>query len=488
MQLAAPSLPLNASQSSAANGKDDSLSSLLTGSNQKKASSSFEELLTDSKSAAPASDNDKAKNPADDRATAESAVIFSGWMQTPLPAETKPVALAAQPTTDAASEVAATTTDLPANCANAATATFGASAGVNANANAAVTATTKAAPTVLSVKSLPSFASRFSAATTDESATSATQVDAAALTGVSAKASDPTTSPVTAAAVATDQAVAADLTAAAEASVVTSAVPAALAAKTSIGKVASAVKSVGEKIAPTSVDLAKGLKTDSVPADKNFLDADKEEVKDDLPSVGIDAAKPTDTMAATFSHRSLSPANDRSMLTAFSTDASSATSETTATSAAADAHRAVDAVLSASERLTTSGQGVNLQFSLGGADLAVRVEMRAGELHATFRTNSPELRAALSNEWQAAAAQDAASPLRMVEPVFAAANSSNAGDFSQSASSQQRDASSRETAPGSTSFSRSLGREEASDDSSSSQEQRQPRSFFGANQHLHAFA
>jgi hypothetical protein len=54
------------------------------------------------------------------------------------------------------------------------------------------------------------------------------------------------------------------------------------------------------------------------------------------------------------------------------------------------------------EQASAQGQkSVHLQFSVGDADLSVRVQLHAGEVRTTFRTDSPELRAALAHEWQA---------------------------------------------------------------------------------------
>lgn len=65
------------------------------------------------------------------------------------------------------------------------------------------------------------------------------------------------------------------------------------------------------------------------------------------------------------------------------------------------AHHGVEAVLNAVERLGRSNEhAVNLRFEIGGSDLSVHVELRGEQVHTTFRTDSAELRATLSNEWQ----------------------------------------------------------------------------------------
>lgn len=91
----------------------------------------------------------------------------------------------------------------------------------------------------------------------------------------------------------------------------------------------------------------------------------------------------------------------------------------------ASAHRAVDAVLATAERFTPSTQSVaNLKLSVGDSELLIRVEIRAGEVHATFRTDSPELRAALSHEWRAASLPSVDQTLRLAAPVFASSEHS----------------------------------------------------------------
>jgi hypothetical protein len=71
----------------------------------------------------------------------------------------------------------------------------------------------------------------------------------------------------------------------------------------------------------------------------------------------------------------------------------------------ANSHRAVEAVMSAVDRAAGREQtSVTLDFAIGRESLAVRVELQDGEVRATFRTESPELRAALAHEWQQAAA------------------------------------------------------------------------------------
>lgn len=114
--------------------------------------------------------------------------------------------------------------------------------------------------------------------------------------------------------------------------------------------------------------------------------------------------------------------------------------------AVATPQRAVEAVLKAVEHSQHAERPlVNLQFSVGGAELAVRVEVRADEIRATFRTDSSELRAALSQEWQHANNSHSNSDrsTRTVTPVFT--DASGFAAFSGDSSSRQRGSRTRQS-------------------------------------------
>ncbi len=111
------------------------------------------------------------------------------------------------------------------------------------------------------------------------------------------------------------------------------------------------------------------------------------------------------------------------------------------------ARRAVEAVLTTVERFSTGvRQSVNLNFSVGGNDLNVRVELRADAVHTTFLTDSPELRTALAHAWQAApgTTDSGERPLRLVTPVFAGHASSSSSTASNLTSFSGGDSSSRQ--------------------------------------------
>ena len=99
------------------------------------------------------------------------------------------------------------------------------------------------------------------------------------------------------------------------------------------------------------------------------------------------------------------------------------------------AQRAVETVLNVvdAQQVSAAQPGtVKLDFTFGGEALAVHVQMKGGEIHTEFRTNSPELRSALSSEWQAAAGQRSSDGVKLAEPVFSSGNGgSTTADGSQ---------------------------------------------------------
>jgi hypothetical protein len=195
---------------------------------------------------------------------------------------------------------------------------------------------------------------------------------------------------------------------------------------------------VAEKFAAVADQAAARVGGRGKPAGKSFVDAEHKEVAQFNPMLGTGTAERDATMPA---GSTLTHSNDTAVLAASSsTDAAKGTTslpqEVTLPSTA---HQAVEAVLSAADRVASRTQhSVNLQFNVGGSDLNVRVELRAGEVHTTFRTDSAELRAALSNEWQSVTAHSSSErPTRLAPPVFTA-NGQSDGSFSGDGASRQR--------------------------------------------------
>lgn len=110
------------------------------------------------------------------------------------------------------------------------------------------------------------------------------------------------------------------------------------------------------------------------------------------------------------------------------------------------AHRTVAAVVEIVDAQVASrlqpSPTVNLRLQLAGEDLAVRVELRDGEVHTRFRTESTELHTALAREWQALVSESPVRGARFADPVFSSASSGDqAGsnpDFAQQQQGQPR--------------------------------------------------
>ena len=120
----------------------------------------------------------------------------------------------------------------------------------------------------------------------------------------------------------------------------------------------------------------------------------------------------------------------------------------TATTAAANltARNAVETVvkLAAAQAAQTEGGGhtVNLGFKFGEENLSVRVEMRDGQVHTQFSTDSNELRAAITSEWQSFSDSSSSRTFHFTDPVFTSGSgqtasfSPNSGDSAQRQQSQ----------------------------------------------------
>jgi hypothetical protein len=213
----------------------------------------------------------------------------------------------------------------------------------------------------------------------------------------------------------------------------------------------------GAKTAAGTTDFAAELISDFEADQLNFLTPAQQQVKAPIAELGIDVAKTPSAMSTTSTNRrstaSAAVASDSAaapapheqgerlapvavapafvvpaaspapvaLPPAANLDQPATLPAATPAQVSAAAHRAVDAVLASTDRFTPVTQSsVDLQLSVGDAPLSVRVEVRAGVVHATFRTDSPELRTALAQEWQAAGHQQSADQsLRLAPAVFA---------------------------------------------------------------------
>ncbi len=143
---------------------------------------------------------------------------------------------------------------------------------------------------------------------------------------------------------------------------------------------------------------------------KKFLNPEGEQVAKRVPNVGTAVANRELAMySRTLSSLPTHPASGYDGMAAGLAAAPEALAaelpEPASVQFVASPHRAVEAVMTAIDRAAGRDQtSVKLDFAIGQESLAVRVELHDGEVRATFRTESPELRAALAHEWQHAAA------------------------------------------------------------------------------------
>lgn len=187
------------------------------------------------------------------------------------------------------------------------------------------------------------------------------------------------------------------------------------------------------------------------------LNSVEQQVNESIKVVGTGIAKRSFEMPASSPHTLSAPAAPfTAPLMVLSTDSGVAEAVQTLTADVPveninTAGQAVEAALTAADKFAAGKSSVDLRFSVGGEDLVVRVELRANEVHATFRTESADLRAALSNEWQAVNATTQVShdrPFRLATPVFESSVSADAGASSGQGGAQQQQPRQAETPAG----------------------------------------
>ncbi|MFI5337003.1 MAG: hypothetical protein ACHQ5A_09475 [Opitutales bacterium] len=207
-----------------------------------------------------------------------------------------------------------------------------------------------------------------------------------------------------------------------------------------------------ENSAAGQPDLTLSANLPLDPAEKQILSVDGKQVGIAASSTGIAVAQADRSMFTPSFNRSRAasafaePVAVRSALVEMiSAPAASATAPAPAApgataALAATARQAVETVLTLVDGQSAraeQGGVVNLNFKFGQDDLAVRVQMRGGEIQTQFRTDSPELRSALATEWRAVAGASAsgAGALHLAEPEFVSATG-GAGGFQTSTGGQ----------------------------------------------------
>ncbi|RXK52965.1 hypothetical protein ESB00_14730 [Oleiharenicola lentus] len=195
---------------------------------------------------------------------------------------------------------------------------------------------------------------------------------------------------------------------------------------------------------------APGMRTK--PAERNFLFTGDKGDRTDSEIAGIAVAKPAANMIAVPTEEIRRPGHAETFsVSPVPADflvahpvAERITAEPVAPAGQNFAERAVATVTSLAEaQFTASMQragSVQLRLKFGGEDLAVRVEMRDGQVHTDFRTDSPALREAIAAEWQAVAAASPAHLQRFLDPVFSPATPGQNADAGAQHQSSQRQA------------------------------------------------
>ena len=179
-----------------------------------------------------------------------------------------------------------------------------------------------------------------------------------------------------------------------------------------------------EKIAPLAPLPAQAQKFLSSVAEKYFLNPAQKVVTTAATAVGTAVAKVSATMTATVPARSKSDSTSEST-TAFvysADQAPTATLTLDAPAPVATVHETMAAVISAVDalerRADVQQKSVDLQFNVGSEKLGLRVELRDGTVHTTFQTESSDMNAALSHEWNAVVQPALARDIHLADPVF----------------------------------------------------------------------
>lgn len=211
-----------------------------------------------------------------------------------------------------------------------------------------------------------------------------------------------------------------------------------------------------ENFADSEDESAPGAIFDGEAVSKHFQMASDKDLVSTGRRVGTDTANSSEPMVAyPFISRANSEAAAPVRIEFAPAGAASANSAPTEmpdvpAEVAATAQRAVDAVLSAAERLAQGERSsVKLQFAMGDTEVSVRVERHETSIHATFHSKSAELCAALTRECQAISFESPERAFRLETSVVSGGGATQSSGFSSSsgdASAQQRDAQQRRAA------------------------------------------
>jgi hypothetical protein len=178
--------------------------------------------------------------------------------------------------------------------------------------------------------------------------------------------------------------------------------------------------------APARDELRPGVNPSNQLGERKTLAADRKWLSLNVPDVGTDTANREVAMPYSATSK---PDAVVSLTAGHSVPAGIQANTTTALSdakapIAVEAPRLVHEIRAIADRLSVINRNaVEVRFDFSDSDrLSVRVEYRDGTVHTTFRTDSAQLRDAISHEWQGQAATAEQRSYRMADPVFSQAN------------------------------------------------------------------
>lgn len=196
----------------------------------------------------------------------------------------------------------------------------------------------------------------------------------------------------------------------------------------------------GAKFAVRPTDENRASSGEGENTKKDSLVSEDELVADTSSSLGINAAK-TESLMPPFATLSASvpasTARDVTVSPVQTFDSMLPESGEAIPELTQAARRSIDSIMDVAQHFAADKRAVTLQFSVSGVDLGVRVELRNDGVHTTFRTDSPELRAALAQEWQSVTTGQPDRSSRFVDPVFTS-NSSGGFTGQESGTMDQR--------------------------------------------------
>jgi hypothetical protein len=165
---------------------------------------------------------------------------------------------------------------------------------------------------------------------------------------------------------------------------------------------------------PNRSGSASGVNPSNSKGERKSLSIDNKELTSEPTNVGTGTANRE--IAMPYSAVNKSPAVEFSTIVGDGVQAKASAEAPVA----AQASRLVQEIRQIADRISVIDRNsVDVRFDFSATErLSVRVEYRDGTVHTTFRTDSSQLRDAISHEWQAQSAAAEQRPYRMSEPVF----------------------------------------------------------------------